>query len=395
MPALRTDPIILPLWLLVGISAIAPITMNGVLPANTAVTQELSTTYGLVQLVLTVYLVASMIAQMVLGNLADQRGRRPVMVGGLAVFALGGMVCAIAPTIEVLLAGRFIQGFGASVCVFLPRTILRDVYPKDKAASAIGYMVTAMMIAPLFGPALFGWLTDISSWRFMYVTLAIIGVMFAVLSYKHQPETLSTKNTPWQSGWQSNIQLLCAVEFIAYVLIMCGAVGIYYCYLAAAPYVVMELRHHSATVYGMWFSMVAIGYLTGNFIAGRFSEQQGTRCMIILSMFPLLIGIALFWLLSSKQHLIGLFLPMQFIALSNGMCLPNLTSAAMSVRSDIAGTASGLLGTVQVGTAILITLALSLAPKSSELPMFLAITLCGLVAVAGTLLLLRTTAIDS
>lgn len=378
-----------PLWLLVGISAIAPIALNGVLPANAAIMHELNTTYGLAQLVLSVYLVAAMLSQVILGSLADRLGRRPVMIGSLAVFGVGGIVCATAPSIEVLWVGRFIQGFGSAVCIFLTRTIMRDVHPKDKAASAIGYMVTAMMIAPLFGPALFGWVTDVSSWRYMYASLAIAGFLFAGLSYRFQNETHQPSTNSNKGSIKNNIQLLKESEFLAYLLIMCGSVGIYYCFLTAAPYVVMELRGHSATVYGTWFSLVAIGYLSGNFIAGKFSEKQGTERLIVFSMIPLVAGIALFWLLRGSDHLIGLFLPMQLIALSNGMCLPNLTSAAMSIRAEIAASASGLLGTIQIASAILITVALSAALKSNDLPMFVAITLCGFAAVAGLFILLR------
>jgi len=305
------------------------------------------------------------------------------MIGGLAVFGVGSVVCTLAPSIEWLWFGRFVQGFGSAVCVFLTRTIMRDVHPKDKAASAIGYMITAMMIAPLFGPALFGWLTDVSSWRIMYLVLAVVGFTLTVLSHLYQNETLSAEHKPKQSGWQSNLQLLKEPEYLSYVAIMCGAVGIYYCYLAGAPYVVMELRNHSATTYGVWFSLVAVGYLCGNFIAGRCSEKYGTYQMIFLSTIPLVTGVILFWALSGMQHLLGLFLPMQLIALSNGMCLPNLTSAAMSVRPEISGSASGLLGTIQIGTAILLTVVLSITLKNTALPLLLAITLCGVVSILG------------
>ena len=390
-----------PLLLLVGISAIAPIVMNGVLPATTAVMRDLETSYGTAQLVLTIYLFAAMVSQVLLGQLSDRVGRRPVMIGGLTVFALGGIVCAFAPTIETLLAGRFIQGLGSSVCTFLPRTIMRDVHPKDKAASAIGYMTTAMMIAPLFGPAVFGWLTDISSWRVMYVVLSVIGFLFAGMSYLFQHETLAQKESPGnqsnhtQATKQSSLLLLREPEYRAYLIIMCGAVGIYYCFLAGAPYVVMELRHYSATDYGTWFSMSAIGYLTGNLVAGKFSEKSGTNRMISLSVVPLLIGVVLFWALSRMTHPIGMFLPMQFIALSNGMCLPNLMSAAMSVRSDMSGRASGLLGTIQIGTATLITLVLSALIKTTALPLLWAITLCCAVALIGYLSVYKKSARDA
>jgi len=376
-----------PLWLLIGITSMAPIAMNGVLSANTAVMDDLSTTYSYAQMVLSLYLLASMISQVILGMLADRIGRRPVMIAGLAMFATGSLLCALAPGIGWLLFGRFVQGFGAAVCIFLTRTIMRDVHPKDKAASAIGYMVTAMMIAPLFGPALFGWLTDVGSWRYMYVLLTVSGIALTLLSYRFQNETLSQSNKPKQGLISAAKELLLEPEYIAYAVIMCGGIGIYYCFLAGAPFVVMELRQHTATNFGLWFSMVAIGYLTGNFIAGRFSEKLGTYKMIRLSMVPLAAGVILFWVFSQSESLIGLFFPMLLIALSNGMCLPNLMSSAMSVKLEMAGSASGLLGTIQIASAIVVTLILSATLTTTDTPLFAAITLCGMTAFAGLYLL--------
>lgn len=374
-----------PLLLLVGISAIGPTALNGVLPANTAVMRDLATSYGMAQLVLTVYLVATMFSQLALGNLADRIGRRPVMIGSLLVFGIGGILCAVSTSIEALLVGRFVQGLGSSVCIFLTRTIMRDVHPRDKAASAIGYMNTAMMVAPLVGPAIFGWITDVSSWRIMYTLLAIAGFLFSWLSYRYQNETLRDRNADKTSFVIGSKALLTSAEYQAYLAILCGAVGIYFCFLGGAPYVVMELRGHTASTYGVWFGMVAIGYLLGNFTAGRLSQKLGTQRMIGLSMIPAVLGVAMFWLFSGSNSLAGLFMPMQMIAFSNGICLPNITSAAMSVRPELAGTASGLAGTVQVATAIVLTLLVSLFLSDSEYPLFAMMTVCGLICVIGYL----------
>ena len=178
------------LLLFVAISAIGPVALNGVLPATSAVMATFSTSYGQAQLVLTVYLAATLASQIVLGPAADRHGRRPVMIASLVVFGVGSVGCALAPSIELLLAARFVQGFGGAVCMFLPRTIVRDVYPRDRAASVIGYMTTAMMVAPLFGPALGGWVTDTASWRFMYWGLAASGLALAACAARLQPETL-------------------------------------------------------------------------------------------------------------------------------------------------------------------------------------------------------------
>ncbi len=380
-----------PLLLLVGISAVGPITLNGVLPANTAVMKELMVGYGMAQLVLTVYLFATMLSQLLLGNLADRIGRRPVMIGSLLVFSVGGAICALSTSIEMLLFGRFVQGFGSAVCVFLTRTIMRDVHSKDKAASAIGYMNTAMMVAPMFGPGVCGYITDISSWRFMYALLAVAGLVFSFLSYRYQNETLNNREQVKPPFVRSTVDLLKISEYRAYLAIICGAVGMYFCFLAGAPYVAMEIRGYSASTFGIWFSMVAVGYLCGNFIAGRYSFRLGTQAMIKLSMIPAIAGAALFWLLSSSHTLLALFLPMQLIAFSNGMCLPNLTSAAMSVRTDLAGTASGLTGTVQISTGMVLTLFTSLLLNNTALPLFAMISFAAAVCILGYWMLLRAT----
>jgi len=384
---MQTPPVLQPpLLLLVGISAIGPIAMNGVLPATTTVMRELSTTYGTAQLVLTVYLVATMVSQIVLGALADRFGRRPVMIGSLALFGVGGIACALAPTIEWLLFGRFLQGFGSAVCVFLTRAIMRDVHARDKAASAIGYMNTAMMIGPMFGPALCGWITDVSSWRFMYMLLAIGGFALSFLSYRYQNETLSPRNETQHSLLSGSRELLLNAEYRAYLAIYSGSIGAYFCFLAGAPYVVMELRGYSASTFGIWFGMVAIGYLLGNLTAGRLSQRLGSRRMILYSLVPTFGGIALFWLFAGNSSLWALFMPMQIIAYSNGVALPNLTSALMSVKPELAGTASGLSGTIQIAVGILLTLAVSFFLDTTETPFFAVITTAGLIALWGLVL---------
>lgn len=376
-----------PLWLLVAISAMGPIVMNGVLPANSQITRDLLTNYGMVQMVLTVYLLATLFAQIVLGNWSDRYGRRPVMVGSLLVFALGGFLCAIAPSIEMLLVGRFVQGFGSSVCIFLPRTIIRDVYPRDRSASVIGYMTTAMMVAPLFGPALGGWITDVSSWRFLYAGLGILGTLLALLCVLFQNETLEQSNVrPVGSRFiDSAAVLLRSSAFKSYLAVQCGSVGVYYAFLGGAPYVLMELYGLSAFSYGRWFAMIAIGYLLGNLVAGRFSQRFGGNRMIGFSIPPLVVGIALFWLMSGWQHPFAMFFPMQLIAFSNGICLPNVMSATMSVRPELAGSASGLAGTFQTAAGIIMSILLSVWLGDSAQPLLIVMTISLLLACYGYL----------
>lgn len=397
------------LLLLIGISGIGPMALNGVLPATTAIMTDLQASYGATQLVLTVFLIATFAAQIVLGRAADRRGRRPVMVFGLAVFTLGSLACSLALSIETLLAARFVQGFGAAVCVFLPRTIVRDAWPRDRAASVIGYMTTAMMVAPLFGPALGGWITDTFDWRWMYRALTVIGLLFTILAALFQRETLGQlahgrpatsvasvavavtagrqpRNAPAAPLTREPgavRTLLSDPSFRSLALLLAGSVSIYYGFLAGAPYLAMERRGLAASDYGIWFAMVAVGYLLGNLIAGRFSERVGTFGMIRLGLVPLLLGVTGFWIGSAIQHPLALFLPMQLCAISNGMTLPNVMSAAMSVRPELSGTASGVAGSLQTGSGVLLTLAIGFVLPSSDVWLPIAMTGCAAVALLG------------
>jgi len=418
------------LLLLVAISTVGPLALNGVLPATSAIMAELATSYGLAQLVLTAYLLATLVSQIVLGPAADRHGRRPVMVGGLLVFALGSVGCALAPSIELLLLARFVQGFGGAVCMFLPRTIVRDVHPRDRAASVIGYMTTAMMIAPMFGPALGGWITDAASWRWMYGGLALLGTALASLAWRYQPETLpgSSVERGFAGGTAAGAAVVDESEtlesgdpvlgtdrvghgsvagtsggtgsaratgrgpfvtlvgeraFVGYALLMTGSVGVYYTFLAGAPYVAMESRGLDASSFGRWFALVAIGYLAGNLVAGRFSEHVGVARMIVLGMVPFGLGVAAFWVLSGWSHPLGLFVPMQLVAFSNGVSLPNMISGAMSVRPALAASASGIAGGLQTAFGVLLTLAVGLLLPFGDAWLYALATLCATVTAFG------------
>ena len=379
------------LLLLIAISAIGPMALNGVLPATGVVMLELSTDFETAQLVLTIFLFANLLSQLIMGPLADQYGRRPIMLINLSIFVLGSVICALASSIEWLLLGRFVQGVGVAACVFLPRTIVRDIYSQDKSASMIGYMTTAMMVAPLFGPAVGGWITDTYTWRYMYSGLAVLGCVLVLAAYKFQYETMaglcsenSQQTKPAKTSFLSASAVLFKDPgFLACALMQTGSVGVYYAFLSGAPYVAIESRGMSASSYGMWFSMVAIGYLSGNFTAGRLSEKLGVHRMILWGLAPFVLGIVLFWVLRSSNHPIGLFLPMLILAFSNGMSLPSMFSLAMSIRPSYAASASGLAGSAQTAFGVFLTLLSGYLLPSGDAWMLVLITCSGAITFVG------------
>lgn len=369
--------------------------LNGVLPATTSIMNDLSTRYELVQMVLTVFLLANLVSQLIMGPAADRYGRRPIMLISLTIFFMGSLGCATAQSIEWLLLARFVQGFGGAVCVFLPRTVVRDIYSQNKSASVIGYITTAMMVAPLFAPAVGGWITDQFSWRYMYVGLSGLSVILFVLVFRYQYETLSSaaqtlnKAEHSPSFFGSSLLLLRDPRFVACAIMLSGVGGVYYSFLAGAPYVAMESRGMSASSYGIWFAGVATGYLAGNLVAGRFSESQGVFRMVLLGAVPFGAGVLLFWFGSTMHHPVTLFLPMLIVAFSNGMSLPNMFSIAMSVRPELSASASGLAGSLQVGIGVCLTLLVGYLLPFSDLWLFLIMSVSMMMSMVGLFLTLR------
>lgn len=356
------------IWLLVVISAVAPIMINGVLPANSAIMAEFDISYALVQWTLTIFMVALLIAQPILGYCADRWGRRPVMYLSLSVFALGCFISASAGSMTVLLIGRFLQGFGGSVCTFLPRAVVRDLYPQDRAASMIGFMTMAMMMAPMFGPAFGGWVTDQFDWRYIYIILGIVGAVVAIIAWRSLAETQNKSEAGSSVPFFKALLILMSMpEFRSYALLIAGSVGVYYSFLGSAPYLVMEVREQSASAFGRWFILVAIGYLIGNTAAAFLSERMGMRRMISLGQIPLVIGISGFWLSLYFESPGALFFPMACIAFSNGMSLPSLTTGAMNVYPPLAASAGGIAGALQTGVGILLTIVLGVLLPISEI----------------------------
>ena len=372
------------IWLLVVISAVAPIMINGVLPANSAIMAEFNVSYALVQWTLTIFMLALLIAQPILGYCADRWGRRPVMYLSLGVFALGCFVSASAGSMTTLLIGRFLQGFGGSVCTFLPRAVVRDLYPQDRAASMIGFMTMAMMMAPMFGPAFGGWVTDQFDWRYIYIILGAVGAIVAVIVWRSLAETRG-KTDAEQSVpfFKALVTLMRMPEFRSYAFLISGSVGVYYSFLGSAPYLVMEVRGQSASAFGRWFIVVALGYLSGNTAAAFLSERVGIKRMITLGQIPLVVGILGFWLSLFFDSPGALFFPMACIAFSNGMSLPGLNTGAMNVHPPLAASAAGISGALQTGLGIVLTILLGLLLPISEVWFQIVVTCsaaCGLFA---------------
>ena len=374
------------LILLTGLAAVGPFAMNIVVPAMPALARIFETPYGAMQLILSAYLAATALIQLVLGPLSDRFGRRPVILGSLLVYLAGTLVCAFAPTVEVLVAGRIVQAAGACGGLVIGRAIIRDLFSREKAASWMGYVTMAMVIAPMLAPLAGGYLFDAFGWQAMFWLSAGLGVAILAAALPHLHET-RRRDAAANGGlsWGAVLALVRDRCFCGYVIVISFASAMFFTFLGGAAYVVTEVFGRPASEFGTYFIVSAVGYMIGNFLSGRFAERFGPQRMISLGLVFAVLGLTLLWALSGIPHTAALFLPMTVLAVSNGLTLPSATASAVSIRPELAGTAAGLAGSLQIGVGALGAFAVGLMQEGamSAVPMMVIMTLGGAISAVG------------
>ena len=342
------------LWILIAISTISPLSMNIYLPSMAGMVTAFGTTTGMVQLTMSLFLVSIAVSTIVLGPLSDRFGRRPVVLWGMALYVVSSVLCLLAPTIEALIAARVLQALGGCTGIVLSRAIVRDLYERDKAASMIGYVTMGMAIGPMLAPVVGGLLDQFYGWQGGFYTMLILGIAVLGVAWFNLHETNFKRSSGGGLGllWQNMCTVMREPVFWAYSLVVGFTSSVYFAFLGGAPFIAGNILGMPPSEMGFYFTFIAVGYIIGNFISGRIAERIGVFPMIVFgSILPAIAvaAVALVLILDIGYPL-ALFVPMFFVGLGNGICLPSAVSGAVSAKADLAGAASGLAGSIQIGS---------------------------------------------
>jgi DHA1 family bicyclomycin/chloramphenicol resistance-like MFS transporter len=362
-----------PIALLVMISAISPLALNIFVPSMPGLARDLDASEAAVQLTLTLYLTSIAVSQLAIGPLSDRFGRRPVLIIGIGLFILATLACRFAPSLEWLIVARALQGMGGCTGIVLGRAIVRDVFDRDKAASMIGYVTMGMAVAPMIGPAIGGFLDELYGWRASFDLLILLGVVIwtGVLFRLDETNPYLGKPFHFQSFIADHKALAGSACFWSYAFTSAFATGVFFAFLGGAPFVTTQLMGLSPSSYGLYFMLVAGGYLIGNFISGQKAQMFGPNRMILLgnsiSLFAVFCMIS--FTLTGFFHPLMLFGPMFFLGISNGMTLPSAIANAVSIRPDLAGAAAGISGFLQIGIGAFATALMGILPSTTLWPL--------------------------
>jgi len=342
-----TPPHIITLVLLASISAL---NMNIILPSLPGMTTYFDTDYGVMQLAISAYFGVMAVLQLIIGPLSDRFGRRPVLLGGLTIFLLATIGCIFSPNIEVFLFFRLVQGTVAAGMV-LSRAIVRDMVEPWEAASMIGYITMGMSLVPMIGPVLGGYLDQNFGWQSSFTLVLVFGSLVLWLVWADLGETNTNKSASFKAQFKAYPELIRSRRFWGYALSAGFASGAFFAFLGGAPFVAIELLGLDPAQMGLYFVFISMGYMGGNFLAGRYSNVIGMNRMMLFGSIVAVFGMLLVVVLWSVglQHPLSLFGSIMFVGIGNGMTLPNANAGIISVRPHLAGSASGLGGAVMIG----------------------------------------------
>jgi DHA1 family bicyclomycin/chloramphenicol resistance-like MFS transporter len=375
--------------LLIAMTAIGPLCLNILAPAMPGLVTTLGAGAGAVQLTLSLFLLGMAVSQLVLGTLSDRFGRRPVMLGGIVITVVASVAAIAADSIAGLIVARLFQAFGATAGIVIARAMIRDLYARDRAASMIGWVTMAMVIAPMLAPLLGGMLDTTFGWQAIF---AFIGVFAAAILLWAGFELRETRKVATSEGFghflAASGDLLRDRAFLGYALVAATNSAMFFTFIGGAPHVVVTVMHRSPAVYGVWFIVLSLVYMAGNFAAGRWSARYGVDAMVRAGVAVTVLGAAvgIAWVLVEPQG--GpwvIFGPQMIIGFASGFMLPNAISGAISVRPEAAGAAAGITGFLQMGlgaaTAQLVGYLLAGATTAMPLAaIVLTLCVCGLVA---------------
>ncbi len=353
MPPAPTGRAYLRFVLVLGaLIAIGPLTIDTYLPALPSITRDLGASESAVQFTLTGILLGMGLGQLLVGPLADAVGRRRPLIAGLALHIAASVFCAFAPTIQLLTVGRVMQGLGNAAVAVVSMAMVRDQFAGSAAATMLSRLMLVMGLAPVLAPTLGGFILQVTSWRGVFVLLAVAGTMMVTLASFALRETLPParrRKLAFRPVVATYGSLLRDRTFVGLVLISGLMFATLFSYIGGSSFVLQDIYGLSVTQFGLAFGLNSIGFLTGSqvnpFLLKRFQPQMLVRAGVTIGAVA-----ALLMLASAATGFGGLALiltPLWFILFACGLTLPNTPALALTRHGEAAGTAAALLGASQ------------------------------------------------
>ena len=376
------------------LTAIAPLATDMYVPAFPRVARDLGAGATQVQLTLTTFFVGMALGQLVGGPVSDQRGRRAPLVAAVVVMGLASVVCAVAPSIGVMMLARLVQGFAGGWAMVIGRAVIIDLAEGARLVRVLNLVAAVGGLAPVVGPLLGAVILQLSHWRVSFWVVAGLAVVMAVAVLAAVPETLPPERRHGgglRTFAVAGREVLRNRRYVGYLVVAGSAMGALFAYVATSAFVLQSMNGLSPVAYSVDFAVNAGGMTVAAFVAARLAGRVATRGVILVGQVaalvagvamlvgavwfgtPLLLALVCFLVLMTAQGLIG----------------PNGGALAAAEVPEHPGTGSALLGFVQWVAAGTIAPLAGLGGEDTAVPMAVIMVLGAAASMIGLLVLAR------
>ena len=347
-----------PLWLLVLVTFSGTLAMHMFVPALTVAAQSLHVDAATIRMTISVYVFGLAVGQLVYGPLSDVFGRRPTLLGGLALYTAGGLAATLAPDVGVLVAARLVQAAGGCAGLLLGRAIVRDTAESNDAVRRLALMSLMTMVGPGLAPLAGALLAGTFGWRAIFVLLTALGVVNFTVSWRLLPETGKPAGHISAGGIARDYRsVLGSPRFVGFAFGGGCATTSFYGFIAAAPFIFIDQLHRPIREVGLYLGLLVVGVSLGNILASRLVGRCTIeRLLMAGNLISLAAAVALLAaLVAWRPGAFALEALMIAYCVGAGLCSPAVSTLSISVDPRLIGSAAGLYGFTQMAIGALCT----------------------------------------
>ncbi|MEO8534437.1 MAG: multidrug effflux MFS transporter [Flavobacterium sp.] len=368
-----------------SLTALGPFSIDMYLPGFSGIAKDLHTTVAKVSMSLSSYFIGISAGQLLYGPLLDRFGRKKPLFIGLMVYILASLGCVYVTDIDSFILLRFIQAVGSCAATVASVAMVRDLFPVKDIPKVFSLLMLVLGLSPMLAPTIGGYVTEDYGWHMVFLILMFMGIAILIASQiglpdSYKPDTsISLKPKPIISNF---IKVLKEPQFYTYAFTGSIAFSGLFTYVAASPIIFMDIYHVDAKTYGWIFAFMSVSFIgssqLNSLLLKKFSSEQMIFAALILQSL-----IAVVFLTLSLNNLLGLYetIAMLFLFLGClGISNPNTAGLTMAPFAKNAGSASALMGAIQLGLGALASFAVGIFVKDSVAPMVFIMTAPTIIA---------------
>jgi DHA1 family bicyclomycin/chloramphenicol resistance-like MFS transporter len=368
------------------LTAIGPFSIDMYLPAFPDIAKNLDTTVAQVTLSLSSFFIGISAGQLLYGPLLERFGRKKPLYIGLCIYLLASLGCALAASVNALIAFRLLQALGGCVGIVAARAMVRDLFEVKDNAKVFSALMLVVAVSPIIAPTLGGYVTSVLGWRYVFAMLIIVGIIVLAGIYYLLPESkkpdpqFSLRPLPILKNFAGVIR---HPQFYTYALTAAISAAGLYAYIGGSPHVFMEIFKVSEKQYGWIFALIALGLISASQINRVLLRNYTSEQIIKVAAYcQSVIGIimALITFFGWGDLFLTIFLLFIFLS-SQGFIFPNASALSMASFGHNAGSASALMGAIQMSIGACTSALVSILQNHTALPMTGVMASCAIAAL--------------